>query len=350
MASIRRRKHSWQARVRRHGASIARTFDTRAAAEHWARQVEAAMDLGRFQAPSHDDMPTLAEALERYGKEVTRWKRSAQREYTRIRMWQRDPLAKRPLNAIRPADLAAWRDRRLADGRATNTVRLDLALISHLYRVAELDWGYEGLRNPARAIRMPPPSRARNRRLRRCEEALLLKLARSYENPELLAAIRLAIETGMRQGEILSLQWEHVDLDHRVAWLPVTKNGESRAVPLSRKAVRALARLARAKGLRPPLRGEVFEYTGAGFRLTWSRLLRRARRAHEDQCHARGEPADPAMFADLRFHDLRHEATSRLFEKGLNTMQVAAVTGHKTLTMLRRYTHLRARDIAMLLD
>jgi integrase len=138
--------------------------------------------------------------------------------------------------------------------------------------------------------------------------------------------IILAIETGMRRGEILSLRWEHIDLDRRVAHLPMTKNGGSRDVPLSTRAAAMLVKLGASD------RGPVFDVTAHAFEQAWRRLRHRA------------------GLHDLRFHDMRHEAISRLFEKGFNAVEVAAVSGHADVHTLVRYTHLRAVDLVALLD
>ena len=141
--------------------------------------------------------------------------------------------------------------------------------------------------------------------------------------------IILAIETAMRRGEMLDLQWQHVDLVRCVAHLPLTKNGDSRDIPLSRRAVATLrALLADAK----PSADRVFPVTGNSIRLAFEHLRVRA------------------QMEDLRFHDLRHEGVSRLFEKGLNIAEVSAISGHKELRMLQRYTHLRAVDLVARLD
>jgi integrase len=134
--------------------------------------------------------------------------------------------------------------------------------------------------------------------------------------------VALAIETGMRRSELLGLQWSNVDLERRVALLPVTKNGESRGVPLSSRAVAILRSLPASSN------GRVFgELTTDALKQSFKRAVRRA------------------AIGSLRLHDLRHEATSRFFEKGLNLMEVAYVTGHKTLQMLKRYTHLSITDL-----
>ena len=151
----------------------------------------------------------------------------------------------------------------------------------------------------------------------RLEEA-----ARQTKNPHIWPVIVFAIETGMRRGEILGLRWEHVDLNRRIAYLPLTKNGSSREVPLSTKAAKVLTAQRQRNDTPSP-----FPVTPNGFRLAWDRLRSRA------------------GLSDLRFHDLRHEAISRFFELGLNIPEVAVISGHKDPRMLFRYTHLRAVDL-----
>ena len=138
--------------------------------------------------------------------------------------------------------------------------------------------------------------------------------------------VRFAIETGMRMGEMLSLEWRYVDMAQRVATLPDTKTGDARQVPLSTAAIAELSALPRHIK-----NGRVF--------WTWSRA--------DSLENAWRRAVKAAGIEDLRFHDLRHEAVSRLFELGLNPMEVAAISGHKTLQMLKRYTHLRAAELAL---
>jgi integrase len=141
------------------------------------------------------------------------------------------------------------------------------------------------------------------------------------DSPAGKAAVLLALESGMRRGELANLRWEHVDLRQSILHIPQTKTGYPRTIPLSTCAVSVL------KGLPRQLAGSVLNMKQDSITQAFVRACARAN------------------LIDLRFHDLRHEATSRLFEKGLNTMQVATVTGHRTLEMLKRYTHLRASDL-----
>jgi integrase len=188
--------------------------------------------------------------------------------------------------------------------------------------VARKEWGIYIL-NPVRDIKLPPGGRPRDRRLQAGGEARLFAACREARNRWLLPLVQLALETAMRQGELLRLHWEYIDLNRRTAHLPDTKNGEARTVPLSSTAIAVLRALPRT------LHGDVFRgVTTEAVKRSYMRATRRA------------------CIKDLRFHDLRHEATTRLFEKGLNIMEVASVTGHKDLRMLRRYTHLKAEDLA----
>ena len=321
MATIRKRgPYQWQAQIRKTGyPQQSKTFESRAEAEAWARALESEMDRGVFVSRSEAEQTTLGEALERYLREVTPTKKGADREAGKIRRWQARDLARRPLASIRGADLAEFRDQRLAQGRSPYTVKHDLDVISHLFTVAVKEWGMESLRNPVSYIRKPKLPQGRDRRLKGDEEARLLEAAESPYRE----VITLAIETAMRAGELRTLKWSNIDLEARTAVLPDTKNGERRTVPLSSRAVevlRGLADHAEGDDLFPTL-------NAAGLSYRFRALCRRM------------------GVEGLRFHDLRHEATSRLFELGLNPMEVAAITGHRTLAMLKRYTHLRAEDL-----
>jgi len=329
MANFRKRgPQQWQAQIRKKGyPAQVKTFNTRSAAERWAREVEHAMDQGAFISRSTAESTTLGELLARYQEEITPSKRGAGPETARIRALLRDPLAQRVVASIRGVDVARYRDERLKEV-SPGTVKRDLVIVSHLFEVARKEWGIP-VANPVRDIKTPAHNKARERRLEsgwggnESEEGRLLKACREARNPYLLPLVHLALETAMRQGELVSLRWEHIDLGRRIAYLPDTKNGEARTVPLSTTAIATLRSLPRS------LNGQVFTgLTTQAVKIAFARAIRRA------------------GLADLHFHDLRHEATSRLFERGLNLMEVASITGHKDLRMLRRYTHLRAEDLA----
>lgn len=321
MAHIDRRGDRWQARVRRRGyAAQSATFRTKAAAERWARDIEAKADEGRHAPPPGAQRMTLSEALDKYEREITPGKRGAQREKQRITVWKKQAIAARRLAHVRASDMAQHRRERLAAGYSPNTVRLELAVISHLFTIARCEWDMIGLQNPLEDMMKPSTiGTARDRRLEAGEETKLLEAC--AKGPDWLApVVTLAIETAMRRGEIAGLRDEMIV--GPIARLPMTKNGERRNVPLSPEAQAAVEAIRRA----------------CGGRLNLPRA--------DGISHHFADAVKAAGLAGLHFHDLRHEATSRLFEKGLSVAEVAAITGHKTWSMLARYTHPRATDLA----
>ncbi len=336
MATFQRRGTKWRVQVRKGGKYQQQTFDKKADGEVWARDVERSIDRNEYVEPGLADSLTLGEALERYGQTVTPTKKSAEQEMARVKQWRRHPLAARPLGKLTAADIAKYRDDRRASGTSPTTIRTDLALVAHLFTIAQKEWMLP-VQNPVRAIRLPAPARARDRRFEGDEEEKLLSACRAYPDQNgkavtttvwLEPAVRLALSTAMRMGELLSLRWSDVDWLNRTAFLRETKNGDVRRVPLSREAIVAL--------LAVPIRGDD------------ERVLPTSRMALQQ---AYRHAAARAGVVGLRFHDLRHEATSRLFERStLRDIEIAAITGHRTHAMLQRYANLRAGDLAKLLD
>lgn len=269
----------------------------------------------------------LSRGLDKYYESVSVHKKGHLQEFYRTNVIKRHPLASRNMDEITTVDIAAYRDERLTQRNPRtgnpitgNTVRLELALLSSLFGIARVEWG-TCRSNPVELVRKPKVSKGRDRRLTSTEERRLSRYFRE-RNLMLYIIFHLALETAMRQGEILNLQWEYIDLQHGVAHLPDTKNGSSRDVPLSRKA-RNLLQMLPAQ-----LKGKVFSYTSSGFKSAWRLALK------------------ALTIENLHFHDLRHEAISRFFELGtLNVMEVAAISGHRSMNMLKRYTHLRAYQL-----
>ena len=334
MATFRKRpgpggRAAWQAQIIRRGHEHQyKTFDTKAEAEAWARAIEGEMDRGVFVSRAEAEGTTLAEALDRYAVEVSSKKKSRAREASTIRSWQESVLGPRALASIRGKDIAQAVRNFEARGLAPNSIRIRLALLSHLFNTARTAWGMESLTNPVDFVKGQRPKLpgGRDRRLVGDEQARLLAAARAYDaGPHagvgIANIITWAIETAMRRGEIAAMRWEHLDRKARVLLIPETKTGTPRRVPLSTAALGVL------DGLPRRIDGRV-----------WGMRPDSISQAFERVCKAAG-------IEGLTFHDLRHEATSRLFEKGLGLMEVASITGHKTMQMLKRYTHLRAEDL-----
>ncbi|HKN02050.1 MAG TPA: site-specific integrase [Candidatus Binataceae bacterium] len=317
------RSGNWECRIRRRGFPVqTATFDTKEEAKDWASTVEGDMVRGRFVDQREAERTTLAEALERYEREVLPRKRHERQEKSVVKTLLRHPISRMMLARVRSKDIAAYAARRQAAGIGPQQIRLDLGLLSHLFNIARREWGLEGLGNPVELVSKPRRPPGRNRRLEPGEEDRLVAAAKEYSS-ELPAFLVLALETGMRRAELAGLGWDRIDFERRTAHLPDTKTGEPRTVPLSPRALDTLKSLPRR------LDGRLWSI---GFLDSWTKAFRRT--------------CKRAEIKDLNLHDLRHEATSRFFERGLSIEKVAAITGHKTWAMLRRYTHPRAEDIA----
>ena len=321
-------KRVWQAHVRRRGwPAQTRTFSKKSDAEAWAAEIEAEMHRGVFAPRTEGEQTTLCEAIERYELEILRHKapRNQVVERNRLRSLQQRRIALAPLSLIGGKQVADHIREREAEGVGPNTIRLELASISHLYTVARTAWGMPYLVNPvplAKTARPRLPA-GRTRRLQKGEEAKIIKSA----GAGFASIIRFALATAMRRSEIAALRWEHVNLKQRSAHLPVTKNGEPRTVPLSRAALDVLKALPRR------IDGSVFGVKESTISWTWREVCKKA------------------GIDGLTFHDLRHEAISRLFENtDLDAMEIARISGHRTLSMLSRYTHLRAHKLAERMD
>jgi integrase len=226
MAYISQRGVYWRAEIRRRGHKPAyRTFDTKQQAQQWTRRVEGEMDTGVHFDRSESERTTLREALERYQREIVPEKRHPYQENRRIARWIGHDLSYRSLANLRGADFAKYRDERRSAGRAENTIRLELQIISHLFEIARKEWGMEGLINPLNNIRKPTGSKARDRRLRDGEFETLRGLLSASGNPCAAPAFELAVETSLRQSALFSVRWEWLDLGGRMLRFPPEARG-----------------------------------------------------------------------------------------------------------------------------
>jgi len=330
MASFRKRFGKWQVRVQRvNQPSLSKTFVSKQQAEAWARRMESKIDEGDIIEPLRNQKIQLAELLTKYKLEVSPKKKGAEVEIIRIKRMIRDePITRQFCNKITGKSLAEYRDSRLKVVSST-TVRLELALLSSLFNTAIREWGYN-LINPVNHLLLPKANKARARRLTSAQlDSFLESLhvddrsidgvtKKAYtRNPLLRPLVLLAIETAMRQGELLAISWSDIHLDIGFARLHDTKNGDVRDVPLSKAAVSVLESLSSDRG------GKVFPMTSSAVKQCFRRAVERF------------------GLSDFHFHDLRHEGTSRLAEKLTNVLELSAVTGHKDLRMLNRYYHPR---------
>jgi integrase len=324
MASFRQRSGKWQARVLRNGyPDQTKTFETKADAEKWARSVESEIDKGQFVNVSEAQRTTLGELIVRYLVEVTPTMKGATEDTIRLKAIMHKPIARWSLANLSAARVAAFRDERLKEVSAGTVIR-ELAYLSAIINHGRKEWGIN-VPNPVQMVRKPQSPQARARVLTDEEvEKLLLALEPTGRRSHWTKpAVQLALATAMRRGELLSLKWEHIDLIGRTAFLPDTKNGDSRTVPLSSVAVQVLEELPRSiSGVVIPLKYFTLD---AAFKRACKR----------------------AKLNDVRFHDLRRTAITRMAEKLPNVIELSAVSGHKSLMVLKRYYQPRAEALAL---
>lgn len=326
MATYRKRGKRWQAIIRLAGHDPeSATHATRAEAKAWAERRED--ELREGVRPER----TVADAMLAYRETVLPRLRGAPKELVRINALLRDDaLASAPLTDD-GAIYAQWRDRRLAQVSTASVLR-EWTLIRSVLEHARRDLGWIAV-NPMRDVRKPKQPMHRERRISD-DEIERMRLALGWlsddvpvttYSQQIAVMFLLAIETAMRAGELLSLTWPHVDLRYRVAHLPMTKNGQSRDVPLSRRAIDLLRAMQGADPVR------VFTVSADSRDALW-----RKARAN-------------AKIPDLRFHDTRHEAITRLARK-LDVLDLARMVGHRDLGSLRAYYNATASEIAARLD
>lgn len=317
MATFRNRHGKWQARAQRKGQQpVSKSFQSKEDAQRWARQVEAEIDKGSYTNIALAERTLFKDVIERYVQEVTLKTRSMKEDTYRLRALARHPIAKLRMTALTPIKVAEYRDERLKLVSNGAVIR-ELSYFSSIINHARREWGIMMV-NPLPLVKKPTAPQGRSRilteeELGRLYGALTPKIKSS--NHWILPLTKFALETAMRRGEILGLRWEHVDLSKRTAFIPLTKNGESRLVPLSTAAIEIL------QGLPRNLNGQVFPVNGT----TLSAAIEKAR--------------TKAGLDDFHFHDLRHMAITRLAEKLPNLIELSAVSGHKSLAMLKRYYH-----------
>ena len=323
MASLRQHGKGWQARVRRQGfPDVTKSFQSRQDAERWARALESEMDKGLFVSADEAQRSTLGDLIARYLNEVTPTMKGAREDTIRLKAIMRRPIAMWSMANLSATRIAAYRDERLKEVSGGTVIR-ELAYLSSIINHARREWGIH-VTNPVQLVRKPHSPQARSRVLTDEEVAKLLQALEpqgrrsNWTKP----AVHLALTTAMRRGELLSLRWENIDLHGRTAFLPDTKNGESRTVPLSTVAMQVLGNLPRhISGFVIPVK---FFSLDAAFK--------RARKR--------------AGLDDVRFHDLRRTAITRMAEKLPNVIELAAVSGHKSLMVLKHYYRPSAKELA----
>lgn len=334
MAYIQKRKTQdgitrYRVQVRLKGYPIqTETFDRLTDAKAWAQLTEAAIKEGRHFKTSEAKKHTLAELIDRYMKEYLPQKANSKQEGQLL--WWKERLGSYSLADVTPALIAEYRDKLTHENTRGNTKRAPatvlryLAGLSHCLTIAVNEYGWLD-DSPMRKVTKPKQSRGRVRFLNDDERVRLLQACKESSNPYLYVVVVLALATGMRQGEIISLTWADVDLNKGRITLHQTKNGERRVVPLSPYVINILNEFAKHvpfphKLLFPSQKGQKPQKP-AGIRSAWEAVIKKT------------------GILNFKFHDLRHSCASFLVMNGASLAEIAEILGHKTLAMVKRYSH-----------
>lgn len=325
MAYIVKRGDSYFAQVRKKGFSKSKSFSTKTQAQNWVTQIESQIIAGTLNTPSEK---TFADALERYKTEVSTTKRGERWEVIRLNAWLRLSFAYYKLHDVTTPILATWRDDRLKSVQSS-TVNREINLMSALFEQCRREWQWIKV-NPVHDVKRPTNPKHRERIFTDVErDVLCVELGFNESAPvetkqQIIAvAFLFALETAMRREEITTLEWSRIDLKRRFLSLPLTKNGDARQVPLSKRAIELLELL---KGFdKPfPVAKDVL-----------STLFRRA--------------CLNAQVENATFHDARATALTRLSKK-LNVLELARMVGHRDIRSLQVYYRETAQELALKLD
>ena len=304
MGSIRQRKGRYQVQVRRKGhPTRTKSFLTLKDAQRWERSQELQIDTlpsahpplcGRY----------VSDLVRQFQASVLPTLKGRKQEASRLRRINAE-FGSVPAHELRNYHLAAYRERRLREV-GPQTVKHEINLLRRVLKLASEEWGIS-LPDGVPTIRMPRLPRGRERRVSEEE----LSAIKSHLTPVMAAIVTIAVETAMRRSEILSLSHESI---RNKSWIHIaeSKNGKSRFVPISKKALAAIETLLNGKAPAPDSVTQAF-----------------------------ARACKQASIGGLRFHDLRHEAVSRLFEQRRTIPEIASFSGHSDFRMLARYAHAR---------
>lgn len=342
MAYIEKRTHptgkvSYRVRIRIHGMpDQSASFDTRTAAKEWARRTESELKQSRYFPHDSGKHKTFAAYIDHYISHYLPKNPKAFSKQQQLMLWWKSKLGKYYLSHISPSLIAQYRDILLSETtprktlRSPSTVNRYLAALSKAFTICIREYGWLK-ENPTLLITRPPESKSRERYLTLDEISRLLDACRYSRSPYLYPVTVFALATGARRGEILNLKWE--DLHHNTAHFRHTKNGESRSIILPAH-------------LHDILTSEKKR------RITFSPYIFPSQDGSQptDITCAWKEAILRANLPKLRFHDLRHTAASHLAMSGASTLEIAAILGHKTLAMVKRYSHLSTSATAQILQ
>tara|TARA_Y100001958_G_C21236011_1_gene562442 strand:+ start:108 stop:1052 length:945 start_codon:yes stop_codon:yes gene_type:complete len=309
MSTIRKRGNKYQVQVRVQGQILNKSFLKLTDARRWGIINENKILIGT-ELQTLNKKLSLKDLINRYILEITPLKKGCERENQRLSRLLKEPIINKKVYALKTSDFLEFKQKRIKDGN--RTCAYDLVLLHHIYNTAIKQWCYPIPHNPLSNIQKPRCNPPRERRLNNNEAKYILN--HQFKNNNMNNIIELAIETGMRRSEILSITKD--DIKDNCIYLSDTKNNSPRKIPLTKKVKEIIN-----KSILP------YSISSNAVRLNWYRMTKRA------------------GIVDLHFHDLRHEAISRFFEKGLSIPEVSLISGHKDVRQLMRYTHLKINNL-----
>ncbi|GBE29058.1 MAG TPA: site-specific integrase [Bacteroidetes bacterium] len=349
MATIRKRTTrdgsvSYHVQIRKKGFPTETTsFSNLTHAKRWANQTETDMDEGRYFRNTEAKRHTVEEAIDRYLKEVLPRYKDQAKPLVHLRFWK-ERIGHMLLSELKTAKVVQERDRLLRDdnhpGAKMNrsfgpaTANRYTTSLSRVLSVCARDWGWLE-QSPMRGFRKLKETRGRVRYLSDDERARILAVCQSSSNPDLYLAVILALSTGARRSELWNLRWSQIDLAGQKIILDETKNDERRVLPIFGKAHELLT-----------------ERSITQRRLDTDLLFpgRTNPKIPQDLTHPWQRAIQEAKIVDFRWHDLRHSAASYLAMSGATPTDIAAILGHKTLQMVKRYAHLSEPHTASVVE
>lgn len=338
---------TYQAKIRLKGFPIeTATFKRKTDAKDWIQSVEAAMKEGRYKKTAESKKHTLADLIDRYIKNELPQRKSDHKKFEMQLNWWKNRIGSYSLTDITPALLSEYRDvllrepsvrikkdgTRIEKPRTGATVNRYMASLSITLTLASMEWGWIE-ENPLFKVSKKKEAKGRTRFLSETELNKLIEECEKASNPLIYLLVVIALSTGARFSEILYLKWNEVDFKRRMFLFMETKNGENRAVPISSKAYDLLKEHSKIRKINSDY---VFARSDGkkpmDLRHQWEEALRKS------------------GIKNFKFHDLRHTAASNLAMSGASLLEIAEILGHKTLSMVQRYSHLTKKHTAEVLE
>lgn len=327
MGSVRCRGNRWHAQVRLSGfRSFTKSFDSKESALLWCRKKESHL-LANSHNQQDSEYPSLfSELCSEYAADRSSKHKGVVAEKARIKTLSNSPLGRVKVIYVTPNQVFEYFEAR-RNKIQSGSLRKEYFLLKQIFKFGKAIYGICPLHDPLSLVETPPDSAHRDRRLTVDERGILTNALKNHRNKVFADCTLLALETGMRRSEILRICRNDFDQESRVLTIPNTKNGDTRRIPITKDASIIINR-----NLKSSSEENLFSISATCIQQAWKRLMTKL------------------GINDLRFHDLRHEAISSFFEKGLSIAEVRLISGHRDIRQLFRYTHLRAEDILMKYD